>query len=145
MASTAPRREPFWDPGKQAAYDACQPATLRGAERDKHENAWHSVRRDPAPATSDIAWRPRLALPEAQVMKPTKKRQYNKKRPTKKRKFNENDASPPADGGGAHPVAQQPPLIQDERYAVRARSFRLRLDKDQRRTLCNRMGAARFT
>ena len=63
----------------------------------------------------------RLDLPEAQAMKPTKKRKFKKEKP------------PPLD----------PPV--DERYAVRARTFRLRLDKDQRRALCNWTGAARFT
>ena len=58
-------------------------------------------------------------LPEAQAMKPTKKRKFKKE---------------------AQPPPSDPPV--DERYAVRARTFRLRLDKDQRRALCNWIHAA---
>ena len=53
-------------------------------------------------------------------------------KPTKKRKMNKDAVASTSNGG-------------DERYAVRGRKMRLHLDKDQRHTLSNWMGAARYT
>ena len=115
-------RTPFWKHAKRDAYAACQPATLRSTVHAKHPHGWHSVRRDPTPQPSAIAWRPRLDVPPVAIMKPTKKRKMKKDEP--------------------EATATE---TQNGRYAVRARTFRLRLDKEQRRTLSNWMGGARYT
>ncbi|XRB18577.1 hypothetical protein RI054_18g84230 [Pseudoscourfieldia marina] len=54
-------------------------------------------------------------------------------KPTKKRKMKKDEPEATATE------------TQNGRYAVRARTFRLRLDKEQRRTLSNWMGGARYT
>ena len=137
-ASTSNGKAPFWDEKLKAIYSKCAfpiatdsaasgSSSSSGSSNDSASNSWFSATRTPLPSKSSpkTSWRscvnfPADSMVSADTLKPPKKRSRDEK-------LNKTSTQ------------------KSERREQRTRKFRMRLTMEQKKTVCDWMGAARFT